>query len=96
MISAMRALRLAVLDRDDRLDPSVEVAIHQVGRADVPLLVAAVLEAADPRVLEELADDRADADPLRDARDAGPERAHAADDEVDVDAAPGARGTAPR
>ena len=79
-------LRLVVLDRGDRLDPPVEVAVHQVGRADVPLLVAAVGEAPDPRVLEELADDRADPDPLGDARQAGLERARAADDQVDVDA----------
>jgi hypothetical protein len=37
-------------------------------------------------VLEELADDRADPDPLGDARDARLERARAADDEVDLDA----------
>ena len=96
MISASRALRLVVLDRDDRLDPPVEVAIHQVGRADVPLALAAVLEAPDPRVLEELADDRADADALGDARQARLERAGAADDQVDVDAGLRRRGRAPR
>ena len=30
-------LGLVILDRHDRLDPPVEVAIHQVGRPDVPL-----------------------------------------------------------
>ena len=48
--------------------------------------VAAVLEAPDPRVLQELADDRAHPDPLRDAGHAGLERAGAAHDEVDVHA----------
>ena len=79
-------LRIVVLDRRDRLDPPVEVAVHQVRRADVELALAAVLEAPDPRVLEELADDRADADPLGDAGQPGLDRARAAHDEVDVDA----------
>ena len=48
--------------------------------------VAAVLEAPDPRVLEELADDRADPDPLGHAGQPGLDRAGAADDQVDVDA----------
>ena len=87
---------LGVLDRDDGLDAPVEVAVHEVGRADVPLAVAAVLEAPDPRVLEELADDRADADPLGDAGHARLQRAGAADDEVDVDAGAARRGRAPR
>ena len=67
MISAIRARGLGVLDRHDRLDPPIEVALHEVGRADVPLRLATVGEAEDPGVLEELADDRADADPLREA-----------------------------
>ena len=78
---------VAVLDRHERLDPPIEVALHQVGRPDVPLLVAAVQEAVDARVLEELADDRADHDPVGDPLAAGPDRADAADDEVHVDAA---------
>ena len=86
MIAGQARLRLVILDRGDRLDPPVEVAIHQVGRADVPLALAAVVEAPDPRVLEELADDRADADALGDAGQAGLDGARAADDEVDVDA----------
>ena len=52
--------------------------------------LAVVLEAPDPGVLEELADDRSDADPLRQALHAGDERATAPDDEVDLDA--GGRG----
>ena len=55
-------------------------------RADEPLRLAAVLEAPDAGVLEELADDRADADPLRQPGTPGTSVHGAADDEVDVDA----------
>ncbi len=75
-----------VLDRGDGLHAAIEVAVHQVRRADVPLALAAVLEAPDPRVLEELADDRADPDPLGHAGQPGLDRAGAADDQVDVHA----------
>ena len=80
--------RLEVLDRHDRLDPPVEVAVHEVGRPDVPLRIAAVGEAPDPRVLEELADDRSNADALGQARHAGLERTRAADDQLDPDPRP--------
>ena len=83
--------RLRVIDRHERLDPAIEVAVHQVAGADQPLRVAAVLEPPDPRVLEELADDRPDPDPLRQALDAGHERACAADDQVDSTPADEAR-----
>ena len=43
----------------ERLDAVVEIALHHVGAADVDLLVAAVLEVEDARVLEEAADDAA-------------------------------------
>src|SRR5262249_50468031 len=79
-------LGLRVVDRHHGLDPPVEVALHQVRRPDVPLLFAAVGEPVDPRVLEELADDAADADAVRLAGDAGLERTDAADDHLDVDA----------
>ena len=52
----------------EQLDARVEVARHQVGRADVDRVVAVALEGVDPRVLEEAADDRDDADVLRHAR----------------------------
>ena len=78
--------RFLVLDRHDGLDPPVEVAVHEVGRADVPVGLPAVREAEDPRVLEELADDRSNRDPVRDARDARQQRAARPADEVDPDA----------
>src|SRR5215213_6232138 len=52
--------QVGVGDRGDHLDPQVEVAGHQVGRADVVLAAAAVGEGPDARVLQEAADDRAD------------------------------------
>ena len=57
-------------------------------------LRAVVAEVEHARVLEEAADDRAHADVLRNARDARPQRAQAADDEVDLHA--GARGAIQR
>src|SRR6185312_9452238 len=61
----------------------VEVAWHQVRRADVDLPVPVTLEGVDPGVLEEAPDDRDDADVLGYARDARPQAADAADVEVD-------------
>src|SRR5215218_10125694 len=52
--------QVGVGHRGDHLDPQVEVAGHQVGRADVVLAAAAVGEGPDARVLQEAADDRAD------------------------------------
>ena len=77
---------LTVLDGHDRLDPPVEVAVHEVGRTDVPLPVATVLERPDPRVLEELADDRADPDVLGQPGEPRLDGAPGADDHVDADA----------
>src|SRR3954447_19424906 len=83
-----------VLDRRHQLDPRVEVARHEVGRADVDLGLAVALEGQDPRVLEEAADDRVDADVLRDARHARHQAADAAD--VQVDGHAGLRGAVQR
>ena len=80
-------LQAGVDDRDERLDPAVEVAGHQVGRADVARPAAragAVGEAEDPRVLEVATDDRAHPDVLGQARHPGTQAADAADDEVDL------------
>ena len=55
-----------------QLHARVEIARHQVGRADVDdRLVAVALEREDARVLEEAADDRVHPDVLRDALDPG-------------------------
>src|SRR5256886_12102278 len=64
-----------------RLHAAVEVALHHVRRPDVVARPAAIAaEAEDARMLEEVAHDRADPDPLGEAGDAGPEHAHAAHD----------------
>src|SRR5690606_4936975 len=80
--------------RKEDLDTPVEVARHQVRRPDKDLLVAAVAEVVDPRVLEEPADDRADRDPVADTRHARAQAAYPTDLEVDLDA--GLRGPAKR
>src|SRR3954469_22224599 len=75
-----------VADLEQHLDAAVEVAVHEVGAADPPLRLAAVGECHDPGVLQEAAHDRADADVLRQAVDARPQRADAADQQLDRDA----------
>src|SRR5215510_13797420 len=77
----------AVLDRDQDLDALLDVALHRVGRADVVLGPAAVVEVVDPLVLEEPADDADDLDRAGHAVEAGAQPAGVADDEVDGDAA---------
>ena len=46
-----------IFHRTQRLDPPVQVPLHQIRAADVHLRFAAVLEGEDPRVLEEPPDD---------------------------------------
>ena len=75
-VSSISATSARVLDRREQLDARVEVARHEVGRADPVAALVAALEAVDARVLEEAADDRDHADVLRHARHA---RAQAAD-----------------
>ena len=89
-------LGIGVLDRHDCLHPAIQVPVHQVGGADVPLAIAAVLEAPDPRVLQELTDDRADPDPFRDPGQPRLQRARRTHDQVDVDAGAATRDRAPR
>src|SRR4029453_13359114 len=64
----------------------VEVAVHEVGRADVPVRQAAVLEAPDPRVLEERTDDRSDRDVLGDPLEPWQQGAAGPTDDLDPDA----------
>ena len=47
---------LAGRDLHERLDTTVEVAVHQVGGPDPGLRLSAVLEPEDPAVLEEAAE----------------------------------------
>ena len=57
-------LELGALDRRQQLDTGVEVAWHQVSRADVVAVIIAAVEGVDARVLEEASDDRDDVDGL--------------------------------
>src|SRR3954465_10260077 len=84
-----------VLDRRHELAPRVGVARQGGGGADVDLGLAVALEGEDPRVLEEAADHRVDADVLRDARHAGDQAADPADVEVDGPACPRHAGEPP-
>src|SRR5919198_1685141 len=68
---------LGIADWHHRLHAAVEVARHEVRGAEVVLGPAAVAEAEDARVLEELADDGTHADAVGEAGDARPQRAHA-------------------
>ena len=76
-----------VRDRNGGLDPLREVAVHPVGGADQELALERILgarcEVEDPRVLEEAADDRADAQVLGQAGHARRQAAEAAHDQVD-------------
>ena len=82
-----------ILDRDQQLDASVEVARRPVSRRDEELgLIAgqdlAVAEGEDAAVLEEAADDGADMDVLAHAGNAGAQAAVAADDQFDLHPGP--------
>ena len=63
-IASISLRACGVLDRDDDLDPVVEVARHQVGAAEQVRLLVAGLEAVEAAVLEEAAEHRAHADVL--------------------------------
>src|SRR5262249_3761647 len=80
------ALGAGVAVRGIPLAPPVEVSFHEVGGAEEVRRAGSDSEPVDARVLEEAADDRPDADPLREARNAWAETAHAAHDEVDLGA----------
>src|SRR5499426_958277 len=71
-----------VFDREEDFDAAVEVAVHEVGAAQVDLFIAAVDEAIDAGMFEEAPDDAADADRLAAAGPAGAQAADAADDQV--------------
>jgi hypothetical protein len=74
-----------VVDGEEDFAAFVEVAGHPVGGAAEDFFGAAVGEPEDAAVLEEAADDGADADIFAESGDAGAKGAHAADDEVDLD-----------
>ena len=72
--------------RKHRFAALVEVARHPVRAAAEDFSLATVGEGEDAAVLEKAANDAADADALAQAFDAGTKSAHAANDQVDLDA----------
>src|SRR5262245_21032028 len=68
------------------LEPAIEVAMHEVGRADPDLRLTTVLEPEDPAVFEEPTEDAAYPDRLGQARHARPQSADAAGQQIHRDA----------
>src|SRR5665213_478283 len=79
------ATALGVNDPNERLDPTIEIAMHQVGTPDPVLVVATTAEPHDARVLEEPAENASHPNVLRQARHTRAQRAHASHDQVDRD-----------
>src|SRR6185436_19755124 len=77
---------LLVADGHEDLDATIEVPLHQVGAPEIDLLVPAVGEPEQPRMLEEPSDDRAHVDPLAHLRDARTKAADTTGNEIDEDA----------
>src|SRR5918998_543813 len=67
---------------EELLDAPVEVALHQVGRTEVDLLVLALPEGVDSRVLQEAPHQRDHSDVLADPFQAGFEAADAPDHQL--------------
>src|SRR5690606_4969778 len=73
---------------DEHLQAAVEVAVHQVGGADPDLGLTARFEPIGPGMLQEPADDAADADVLGQVGDTGTQRADPPDPHVDGNTGP--------
>src|SRR4029453_140033 len=71
---------------DERLDPAIEVAVHEIRTPEPPVGCPAVLEDEDPRMLEETPEDTADPDRRRQVGDARPHPTYAAYTEIDRNA----------
>src|SRR5918997_5574070 len=67
---------------EELLDAPVEVALHQVGRTEVDLLVLVLTEGVDSRVLQEASHQRDHADVLADPFEAGFEAANPSDHQL--------------
>ena len=79
-------LERRILDRHQRLDPSIEITGHEVGRTDVGdgTGTRSMTEVVDPRMLEIATDDGSHPDGLRQAGNTRTQTADAADDEIDA------------
>ena len=75
-----------VFDGEEHLDAPVQVARHEVGAAHQHFFGAAVAKPVDAAVFEEPADDAGHLDVVAHAGNAGPQRAHAAHQQVDLHA----------
>src|SRR4051794_36276690 len=83
-VIAQGSFLLAVRDRKDNFHATIQVAFHHVRTAKVNLIVTTVGKIIHAAVFKEAPNDAADADRLTPARNAGPETADAADDQVDI------------
>ena len=80
-------LMLRMVDGHQDFDPAIEVARHQVGRADQvvrPVVDAAVGESVDPTVLEIATEDAPHTNVLREPRHPGPQTRDPPHDHVDA------------
>lgn len=68
--------------REEDLYPFIQVSGHPVGATHVDLFLAVVEEVEDPGVLQEIADQGADADVLTDPRNSHFQTADSADDQL--------------
>src|SRR5271163_4613037 len=75
----------------ERFDTAVEIALHEIGRRNIDMRLAArkavaAAESVDARVFEKAADDRLDPDVFGEPGHPGSQAANAAHDEIDLDA----------
>src|SRR6185295_12487017 len=71
-----------VLDGRNQLDAPVQVSLHPIRTANVDVFFASVKEIKDPAVLQESSDDTGHGDGVRQSRHSGPQRAHAANQQI--------------
>src|SRR6478735_5534879 len=74
-----------ILDWEYRLDPAVQIPLHQISATEKEFLVAAVAEIVDPAMLQEPSDNADDADVLTPIFHARSKAAYSANDEIDLD-----------
>jgi hypothetical protein len=77
---------LRIKNRSDHFNPSIKIACHPVGRANVNILIAAVQEIEDTTVLEKPAHNASHGNCLRQAGDAGSYHARTAHDQLNLHA----------
>src|SRR5450631_2749356 len=78
------AARLGIADPHQRIDPSVKIAMHQVGATDPELVVAARPKAQNPGVLKKAAENAAHPNVVGQPDNTRPQRTHATHDQIDM------------